>query len=183
MSKRFGFDLLRRQVLDAVDSHIDDLFVQNEWTCESEIERLFLAALICRLQYAPTEFNGGALVVTEESRLRLMAQGRHRDCIFVQPQVQIEKWRVDFVVYAWTAGTIWRKGTKEEGEPRWRRLIVECDGHDFHERTKEQASRDRSRDRSVSALGYEIFRFTGSEIWRDPWGCADQVASWAVLGV
>jgi len=46
-------------------------------------------------------------------------------------------------------------------------IFIECDGHDFHERTKEQAERDRSRDRAVQAAGIPILRFTGREIWRD----------------
>lgn len=49
---------------------------------------------------------------------------------------------------------------------------VECDGHEFHERTKEQAQRDKERDRYLQSLGLMVLRFTGSEIWRDPIGCA-----------
>ncbi|KAA0117930.1 DUF559 domain-containing protein [Methylobacterium sp. P1-11] len=57
--------------------------------------------------------------------------------------------------------------------------VVECDGHEFHERTKEQAQRDRSRDRRLQEAGYRVFRFTGSEIYRDPLGCAREVMNWA----
>jgi very-short-patch-repair endonuclease len=53
-------------------------------------------------------------------------------------------------------------------------VVVECDGHDYHERTKEQVARDRARDRDLQEQGYKVFRFTGSEIWRDAIGCADQ---------
>jgi very-short-patch-repair endonuclease len=53
--------------------------------------------------------------------------------------------------------------------------MTRCDGHAFHERTKEQAKRDRSRDRGAQLHGLPIFRFTGSEIWNDPMGCADEV--------
>lgn len=48
---------------------------------------------------------------------------------------------------------------------------VECDGHDYHERTKEQAQRDKSRDRWLTTNGIATIRFTGSEIWRDPASC------------
>lgn len=54
-------------------------------------------------------------------------------------------------------------------------VFIECDGHDFHERTKEQAARDRQRDRSLQQTGTPILRFTGSEIFADPLGCAHQV--------
>ena len=54
-------------------------------------------------------------------------------------------------------------------------IAVECDGHDFHERTKEQAKRDRKRDRDLQAMGLRVLRFTGSEIFRDAAGCAESV--------
>lgn len=55
--------------------------------------------------------------------------------------------------------------------------LVECDGHEFHERTKEQAGRDKARDRDLQAHGYAVLRFTGSEIWADPRACADEVVN------
>lgn len=58
-------------------------------------------------------------------------------------------------------------------------LVVECDGHDYHERTKEQAAKDRSRDRNLQMSGYTVFRFTGYEIYRAPLKCAKQVFKWA----
>lgn len=54
-------------------------------------------------------------------------------------------------------------------------LDIECDGFDYHDRTKEQAARDRSRDQSLQAIGWYICRFTGSEIFRDAPGCAHRV--------
>lgn len=76
-------------------------------------------------------------------------------------QRRIEGFRVDFFLEAF-------------GET----LVVECDGHDFHERTKKQATKDRSRDRRLQELGHTVFRFTGSEIWSDPMACAGQVSDW-----
>ena len=49
---------------------------------------------------------------------------------------------------------------------------MECDGHDFHERTKAQAAHDKTRDRALQARGLKVLRYTGSEIWADPFGCA-----------
>lgn len=48
------------------------------------------------------------------------------------------------------------------------RFAVEVDGHDFHERTKEQARRDRQRDRDLTAEGWIVLRYTASEIY-DSW--------------
>jgi very-short-patch-repair endonuclease len=81
---------------------------------------------------------------------------------FLRTQVPIGEYRVDFVV-----GMVdYPNGTK---------IVVECDGHDFHERTKEQAARDRKRDRVLQAAGYRVFRFTGSELYRNPFGCVEEV--------
>jgi len=49
--------------------------------------------------------------------------------------------------------------------------IIECDGHDFHERTKEQAQHDKERDRNLQSLGYKVYRFTGSEIFKSRGRC------------
>ena len=54
-------------------------------------------------------------------------------------------------------------------------LAVECDGHDFHEKTKWQAARDKRRDRRLLRVGIRTMRFAGSEVHRDPTGCAQQV--------
>ena len=51
------------------------------------------------------------------------------------------------------------------------RVVVECDGHNFHERTKDQASRDRTRDREMTLAGFKVMRFTGSEIHRSVMNC------------
>lgn len=53
-------------------------------------------------------------------------------------------------------------------------LIVEVDGHEYHERTKEQARRDRSRDRRMLELSWVPLRFTGQEIHQDARACARQ---------
>ncbi len=72
------------------------------------------------------------------------------------------RYRADFMI----------TGYKENyDDPSWQiqplvKCIAEVDGHDFHERTKEQAQRDKRRDRHFQANGFQVFRFTGSEIFR-----------------
>jgi|GEM_PF-6981979 len=91
---------------------------------------------------------------------------RHEDGLAVFPQHCIGRYRVDF-------------GIGPRGVPERVFMAVECDGHDFHERTKEQASHDRSRDRALLALGIPTMRFTGSEIWNKGYECADEVWKFA----
>ena len=80
----------------------------------------------------------------------------------IVPQADVLGHRVDFIVVL-------------TGVMKFRPIIVECDGHDFHERTKEQAARDRSRDREFQSAGNLVMRFTGSEIWNDALACAEQI--------
>jgi very-short-patch-repair endonuclease len=55
------------------------------------------------------------------------------------------------------------------------KIAIEVDGHDFHERTKEQAARDKARDRTLVLDGWTVLRFTGSEVWRDARACVTDV--------
>lgn len=80
----------------------------------------------------------------------------------VIPQAHVGKYRADFLV---------RIGDVHGGA--W--MVIECDGHDFHERTKEQARRDKARDRWMVSQGILVLRFTGSEIWADAMLCAEAV--------
>ena len=64
-------------------------------------------------------------------------------------------------------------------DAKQRPLAVELDGHDFHERTKEQASADRERDRALLARGIPTIRFTGSDVYRDPKGVLAEIVALA----
>lgn len=83
--------------------------------------------------------------------------------IVVRPQVPVaEHYRADFLIsYPFFGKQI--------------AIIVETDGHEFHERTREQAARDRKRDRILQRAGYEVFRFTGSELRANARRCAGEV--------
>lgn len=58
-----------------------------------------------------------------------------------------------------------------------RKLVVECDGAAFHN-SADRIERDKRRDRFCAAQGISVMRFTGSEIHRDPRGCAAEVGVW-----
>lgn len=85
------------------------------------------------------------------------------DEVHVFCQQKIGPYRVDFLVIATAAN----RTSKQ--------FVVECDGHDFHERTKKQARSDRSRDRAFSLAGYTVLRFTGSEIHADASRCMNEL--------
>jgi hypothetical protein len=55
-------------------------------------------------------------------------------------------------------------------------IVVECDGHQFHERNPEQASKDRRRVRSLQRLGIPVFPFTGTDVVRSSEEAAQEIA-------
>lgn len=57
------------------------------------------------------------------------------------------------------------------------RLIVECDGFSVHG-NKRSFTADRQRDRKLKTLGYDVFRFSGPEIFRDPFTTAKELVSY-----
>jgi hypothetical protein len=44
---------------------------------------------------------------------------------------------------------------------------IELDGHDFHEKTKEQVAYRNQRDRDLQAAGWVVMHFSGSELLRE----------------
>jgi hypothetical protein len=54
-------------------------------------------------------------------------------------------------------------------------VAIECDGHDHHEKTKQQAAYDKSRDRWLLARGLPTVRFTGSEIFHSSERCVSDL--------
>lgn len=94
------------------------------------------------------------------------------ETLCIAPQAQVARYRVDFLLTLSGASAGFVGDPDNHSRQSERQLIVECDGHAYHERSKEQAQHDRERDRAVQALGIPVFRFTGSEIWADVFGCA-----------
>jgi hypothetical protein len=84
-------------------------------------------------------------------------------------QVPIEvggrKYRLDFEI--WPESFDHFKHVRDSGVaiPR---LAVELDGHDFHEKTKEQVTHRNVRDRDLQMAGWQVFHISGSELVRDP---------------
>ena len=89
------------------------------------------------------------------------------DVVGIEKQATIQcdkkKYRVDFLIPVWY---------KNQGGICF---IVECDGHNFHEKTKEQVKKDNERIRDLQKNNYEIIRFSGSEIYNGAYKCANEI--------
>jgi very-short-patch-repair endonuclease len=128
--------------------------------CESPIEALLVAALYkhgkigCENFHFRAAEDVGSIPPFDEAA-------------FVYTQARVGDYRADILILDASLPL-------ELREPRW--MIVECDGHDYHERTKEQARHDKKRDRFFTSKDFKVLRFTGSEIWADPDACAEEIA-------
>lgn len=118
--------------------------------CESPIEELFLWSLLA---------TGALEIFDPQGRTEGHPIGRFQfntATFLVHQQSPVGGYRLDFALCTVNGS---------------RCVAVELDGHDFHERTKQQAARDRKRDRWFTASGWVVLRFTGSEIYELPHRC------------
>ena len=53
-------------------------------------------------------------------------------------------------------------------------ILVECDGYASHH-TKEQRNHDVERENNLKMGGYSIIRFTGSQVYNNPYDCVMRV--------
>lgn len=83
----------------------------------------------------------------------------------ISPQLVIGKFRVDFSV------TYWRGGRDQAPQS----VVVELDGHAFHDKDKVQRAKEKSRDRYLVKAGRKVLHYTGSELWKDPFAVAYEV--------
>lgn len=131
--------------------------VQAAWRLsESPIEKDMAQALVCC-----TAINGGVPP-------RIVMPGRALrggEPLVIAPQYRIGEFRADFAILSTETG---------------RRLVVECDGHEFHDRTIEQAAYDKARDRHMLARGFPVMRFTGAEVYRQIDLCISDITSYLV---
>lgn len=127
--------------------------------CQSPIERLLLAALFAKRGVCEfdLQFRGGGTP---------SARGCVDETVYVYQQGRVGNYATDFLLLDVSVPA-------ELVQPRW--MVVECDGHDFHEKTKEQARHDKKRDRFMQSRGIKVLRFTGSEVFADPDAVAEEV--------
>lgn len=127
--------------------------------CSSPIERVFITALYTEYHVADGVYFYGAGGDFSPPPF----EGLH-----IYPQVKIDGYCLDFLC----------ANMRANGSINY--TVIECDGHDFHERTKQQASHDKARDRHFQRKGWKVIRFTGSDIWRGPAGAASDAFEIAI---
>jgi len=129
--------------------------------CGSPIEKTLLGAIIYIFVIEDTFFS---FVRSPDREFKLSKPNYSwKEVITFYAQAKVGKYRADFLF-----------DIIDQNNKR-RILVVECDGHDFHEKTKIQVARDKKRDRWMTNQGIDILRFSGSEIWKDAFSCALEI--------
>lgn len=85
--------------------------------------------------------------------------------VHIKPQALIGTYRVDFLVSQHGIGPISHLSP----------IVVELDGHDFHDKDKRQRSYEKARDRFLVKHGFRVVHFTGSDVVKDPFKVAFEV--------
>lgn len=57
---------------------------------------------------------------------------------------------------------------------RGENLIIECDGHEEHHSTKAKVAYDNKRTIDMKLKGYDVIRFSGTQLFCDPMWCAEK---------
>ena len=63
------------------------------------------------------------------------------------------------------------------------KLVIECDGHEFHKKTKAQVEKDNNREYDMKLSGYDVIRLSGSQIYNEPWTCAEKIYDYIIKKV
>ena len=139
-------------IVECLDYYLPYIFSD----CESPIEMImYLALVIQRDLYKPLD-----------KKPKITIDGINRQC-------ELEGYRVDFFIVAYAY-------SEELDDEIVKDVVVECDGHDYHERTKQQVVRANNRDFELKNMGYDVLHFSGSQIFNDPIECATKVYDYII---
>ena len=140
---------------DSVKNHLvyaeerfGDQFVFCLAECESPIEQMMSISLESRFMHGKMDIPLLVDVIGIEKQSKIFCGDR--------------EYRVDFTIPVayWNCLKV---------------FVVECDGHEFHQKTKEQVERDNRRMRDLQKEGYCVIRFSGTEIYHMADRCACEV--------
>ena len=131
---------------------------------QSPIEDMFWIAsgVLCAGQFV--EVNPGP----EHDALGELIIGRG---VCIKPQAKIGNYRVDFLLSQIGLGP----------DDIYTPVVVELDGHEFHDKDKNQRSYEKARDRFLVKNGLRVLHFTGSDVVKDPFKVAHEALS--MIGV
>jgi very-short-patch-repair endonuclease len=88
--------------------------------------------------------------------------------LYLRPQhwveVEEKRYRLDFLVQP----AILSADMAKYQDRHFPKVAIELDGHEFHEKTREQVTAGNQRDRALQKAGWTVFHVSGSELFRRP---------------
>ena len=145
--------------------------------CESEIEKYFLTGFLYRCLF--DKLNHNAKILLNDSKLNLSVEKivngsynyllndillDHSQVYFILPQYQIDNFRVDFLLMV-----LYKDQDNIIVSPK---LVLECDGFEFHDKTADLINKDKLRDEYLINKGFSVLRFSGKQLYHNPFECA-----------
>lgn len=130
-------------VLNETRDELVSAFEREVDGCESPLEAAFVVWWVALTR---TRFDGIGL----RRQVEVQAGGR--------------SWRLDCQPFAYSNG-VYAALPASGNEPM---IAVELDGHEFHERTKEQVTLRNQRDRALLSAGWTVLHVSGSEFNANP---------------
>lgn len=127
-----------------------------------KIDTMLLDLILTDVQYC-----NSPIEIILSIALNIITEGK----LYFEPQVEIQtknkKYIVDFYI---ESDSCINKFIKKDFK-----LIIECDGYNFHQKTKKQVDYDNQREYDLKMEKYEILRFSGSKIYNEPIKCAEEI--------
>lgn len=155
-------DWAARYVVGRVDHYLRQHLPLNQAQCESPIEALFM------LWWSAVQFAYHRQPHALEDGWGFSVH----DWYPVPQQVVVigdATYRLDFELATECHGL-----ERELRRYRLPRIAIELDGHEFHERTREQVVYRNSRDRALQCDEWQVLHFSGSEVVKDPIWCVTE---------
>jgi hypothetical protein len=174
--------------------YLESTFAEQEKHCESPIEKLFLQAWINKTylensikSYDAFEFHAynSDFILNDRFKESITARVKRLGLIsysYLVPQFKIDKYRIDFLIVCCHASLplimefddFFTENYKDYEKTYFFKVLIECDGFEYHGKSKEQFIKDREKDRFLKYLGYDVLRFSGTELYKNPDQCLEE---------
>ena len=141
-----------------LDGDVDFFHIENDWLPYylSPIEQIFYVAykiVIHKVDFSGKCMNGHPLFLIFREELYSQSEIQYKD----------KNYTVDFEF-----DLVKRKNLY--GLTNDLKYVIELDGYEYHS-SKKQMEYDYERENNLKELGYKVIRFTGSQVYKNPFQC------------
>lgn len=144
-------ELIFKTLRNAKTSHFLSIVdIGDEVTKMSPIEQIFYVGNYIN------DVSGRNFFIELEPQKEILINGTHK------------KYRVDFFV------SVFIEEDKDKFYDLIKPIVIELDGVEYHSR-KKQINNDYERENELKLQGYDVIRFTGSQVYNDVFSCLDKV--------